>query len=48
MAAAAALGTPYLIQDGPSTLFVSLTLAVAFTTLLGWFYIRKLPVVAQP
>jgi inositol transporter-like SP family MFS transporter len=48
LAAVAALGTPYLIQDGPSTLFISLTLAVAFTTLLGWLYIRKLPVVAKP
>lgn len=48
LAAIAALGTPYLIQDGPATLFVSLTLAVAFTTALGWLYIRKLPVVAQP
>jgi inositol transporter-like SP family MFS transporter len=47
-AAVAALGTPYLIQGGPSTLFLSLTLAVAFTTLLGWFFIRKLPVIGQP
>lgn len=46
-AAVAALGTPYLIQDGPSTLFVSLTLAVLFTTLLGWLVIRKLPVVGH-
>jgi inositol transporter-like SP family MFS transporter len=44
----AALGTPYLIQDGPMTLFITLTAAVAFTTLLGWFWIRKLPVVAKP
>ncbi|HJP98294.1 MAG TPA: MFS transporter [Rhodanobacteraceae bacterium] len=47
LAAVAALGTPYLIQDGPSTLFISLTVAVSFTTMLGWFYIRKIPVVAQ-
>jgi inositol transporter-like SP family MFS transporter len=48
LAAVAALGTPYLIQGGPSALFICLTLAVAFTTLLGWLYIRKLPVVSQP
>ena len=43
LAAVCALGTPYLIQSGPTTLFVTLTLAVTFTTALGWFYIRKLP-----
>jgi inositol transporter-like SP family MFS transporter len=48
LAAVAALGTPYLIQDGPTTLFIALTAAVAFTTLLGWCWIRKLPVVAKP
>jgi inositol transporter-like SP family MFS transporter len=48
LAAVAALGTPYLIQDGPATLFITLTLAVAVTTALGWFYIRKVPVVATP
>jgi inositol transporter-like SP family MFS transporter len=48
LAAVAALGTPYLIQDGPVTLFVTLTAAVAFTTLLGWFWIRTMPVVAKP
>lgn len=48
LAAVAALGTPWLIQDGPGTLFVTLTVAVAFTTLLGWFWIRKLPSVARP
>jgi len=49
LAAVAALGTPYLIQDGPSTLFVALTAAVSFTTALGWFVIRKLPVAdAEP
>jgi inositol transporter-like SP family MFS transporter len=47
LAAVAALGTPYLIQDGPATLFLTLTLAVAVTTALGWFYIRRLPVVAS-
>ncbi|NRR31698.1 MFS transporter [Oxalobacteraceae bacterium] len=45
LAAVAALGTTYLIADGPTTLFVTLTAAVSFTTALGWFYIRKLPVV---
>lgn len=48
LAAVAALGTPYLIQDGPVALFVTLTAAVAFTTLLGWFWIRTMPVVAKP
>lgn len=48
LAAVAALGTPYLIQDGPTTLFIALTLAVTLTTALGWFYIRKVPVIASP
>jgi inositol transporter-like SP family MFS transporter len=47
LAAVAALGTPWLIQDGPATLFLTLTAAVAFTTLLGWFWIRKLPSVVR-
>lgn len=46
LAAIAALGTPYLIQGGPSLLFMTLTLAVLFTTVLGWLYIRKVPVIA--
>lgn len=46
LAAFCAYGTPYLIQGGPATLFITLTLAVAFTTALGWLYIRKLPVAA--
>jgi inositol transporter-like SP family MFS transporter len=45
LAAVSALGTPYLIQSGPTTLFVTLTLAVTFTTALGWLYIRRLPAV---
>ncbi|MHA4871755.1 MFS transporter [Duganella sp. PWIR1] len=45
LAAVCALGTPYLIQSGPSTLFITLTLAVTFTTALGWLYIRRLPAV---
>ncbi|MGV7207566.1 MFS transporter [Oxalobacteraceae bacterium A2-2] len=46
LAAVSALGTPYLMQSGPSTLFITLTAAVAFTTALGWLYIRKLPLAA--
>lgn len=46
LAAVCALGTPYLIQSGPATLFVTLTSAVAFTTALGWLYIRRLPAAA--
>ncbi len=46
LAAVCALGTPYLIQSGPNTLFTALTLSVAFTTALGWLYIRKAPAVA--
>lgn len=47
LAAVAAFGTTYLIADGPTLLFVTLTVAVSFTTALGWFYIRKLPVVGS-
>lgn len=47
LAAVAALGTPLLIESGPATLFVTLTLAVSFTTALGWLYIRRLPPVAR-
>lgn len=47
LAAVAALGTPYLIQSGPTTLFVTLTAAVSFTTVLGWLYIRRVPVANQ-
>ena len=47
LAAVAALGTPQLIQAGPTTLFVALTGAVAFTSALGWFYLRTVkPVTA--
>jgi inositol transporter-like SP family MFS transporter len=45
MASVAALGTPFLIQGGTAVLFGSLTLAVAITTAIGWFYLRKQPVV---
>ncbi len=45
MASVAALGTPFLIQGGTAMLFGSLTLAVAMTTAIGWFYLRKQPVV---
>jgi inositol transporter-like SP family MFS transporter len=43
LAAVAALGTPLLIESGPTTLFLTLTVAVSFTTALGWLYIRRLP-----
>ncbi|WBS05566.1 MFS transporter [Pseudoduganella sp. SL102] len=43
LAAVAALGTPLLIESGPATLFLTLTVAVGFTTALGWLYIRRLP-----
>ncbi|WP_165391002.1 MFS transporter [Pseudoduganella lutea] len=46
LAAVAALATPLLIESGPTTLFVTLTVAVSFTTGLGWLYIRRLPVAA--
>jgi inositol transporter-like SP family MFS transporter len=45
LAAICALGTPYLMQSGPDPLFITLTLAVTFTTALGWLYIRRLPAV---
>jgi inositol transporter-like SP family MFS transporter len=47
LAAVAALGTPLLIESGPATLFMTLTVAVSFTTALGWFYIRRLPAALQ-
>ena len=47
LAAVAALGTPYLIQAGPATLFAALALAVTFTSVLGWCYLRRVPVVAS-
>jgi inositol transporter-like SP family MFS transporter len=46
LAAVAALGTPLLIERGPATLFITLTVAVSFTTALGWLYIRRLPTAA--
>ncbi|MBB3219524.1 MFS transporter [Pseudoduganella umbonata] len=46
LAAVAALGTPLLIESGPATLFMTLTVAVSFTTALGWLYIRRLPAAA--
>ena len=45
LASVAALGTPFLIQGGTNVLFGVLTLAVATTTAIGWFYLRKQPVV---
>lgn len=46
LAALAALVTPLLMGEGPRTLFTVLTLAVAATTLLGWFAIRRMRPVA--
>ncbi|GAA3383875.1 MFS transporter [Cryptosporangium minutisporangium] len=43
LAALVALGTPLLIEVGPSYLFAFLTVCVAFTTALGWFWIRRMP-----
>ena len=43
LAAVVALWTPLLIQVGPSLLFGFLTVCVAFTTALGWFWIRRMP-----
>jgi inositol transporter-like SP family MFS transporter len=43
LAAAVAVFTPLLIEVGPSLLFAFLTACVAFTTALGWFWIRRMP-----
>jgi inositol transporter-like SP family MFS transporter len=43
LAAAVALFTPLLIEVGPSLLFAFLTVCVTFTTVLGWFWIRRMP-----
>ena len=43
LAAVVALWTPLLIEVGPSLLFGFLTACVAFTTALGWFWIRRMP-----
>jgi inositol transporter-like SP family MFS transporter len=43
LAAVVALFTPLLIQAGPSVLFAFLTVCVAFTTALGWFWLRRMP-----
>ena len=42
LAAAVALWTPLLIEVGPP-LLAFLTACVAFTTALGWFWIRRMP-----
>lgn len=47
LAALAALVTPSLMAAGPDVLFTALTLAVGFTTALGWLVIRKMPVVTH-
>jgi inositol transporter-like SP family MFS transporter len=43
LAAAVALWTPLLIEVGPPLLFAFLTVCVAFTTAVGWFWIRRMP-----
>jgi inositol transporter-like SP family MFS transporter len=43
LAAVVALWTPLLIEVGPPVLFAFLTVCVAFTTALGWFWIRRMP-----
>ncbi len=43
LAALAALVTPHLLEAGPDVLFMTLTGAVAATTLLGWLVIRRMP-----
>jgi inositol transporter-like SP family MFS transporter len=43
LAAVVALWTPLLIQVGPTLLFAFLTACVAFTTAIGWFWIRRMP-----
>ena len=43
LAAAVALWTPLLIEVGPPVLFAFLTVCVAFTTAVGWFWIRRMP-----
>jgi inositol transporter-like SP family MFS transporter len=43
LAAVVALWTPLLIEVGPALLFAFLTACVAFTTALGWFWIRRMP-----
>ena len=43
LAAVVALWTPLLIEVGPPVLFGFLTVCVTFTTVLGWFWIRRMP-----
>ena len=43
LAAVMALFTASLLDAGPALLFGILTVAVAFTTLLGWFWLRRMP-----
>lgn len=43
LAAVVGIWTPLLIEVGPSLLFGLLTVGVAFTTALGWFWIRRMP-----
>jgi inositol transporter-like SP family MFS transporter len=46
VAAAAALVTPQWLQAGPQVLYGTFMLAIAATTALGWFWIRRMPVAA--
>lgn len=43
LAALMALITASLMASGPETLFIILTVAVAFTSVLGWFWLRRMP-----
>lgn len=43
VAAAAALVTPHLLEAGPHILYGSFFVAIGCTTLLGWFWIRRMP-----
>lgn len=43
LAALMALVTATLMEAGSGVLFTILTVAVAFTTLLGWFWLRRMP-----
>ena len=43
LASVVALGTPLLLEFGPPVLFAFLTACVAFTTAVGWFWLRRMP-----
>lgn len=46
VAAAAALVTPQLLAAGPQILYGTFFVAIALTTAMGWFWIRRMPRVA--